>query len=1079
MIFDLGCCCIVPSGGIYDFYALGGTYRSDIVTDSDNQDMLSRMASCMVVTTGYLTDSPLTRQIGNTHPNISDTALSSYMDGAYMNLWTGGPFIGWDFRVPVSMNLVDSERIWVRHSIAQSGQMSDYFQRSGINGKTGITDRVVGTGVTISGDYLVLQTNNPTTGAYVAWNLPTDTVLWTDNPGAIHYDIDRLFDKTILVTHSGQGYKLESWYKPSVNFNLNKEISYISGFPPFTGGTQVSRSLYITGVDATGEYIRCSEQVWYTGDYPFVNYVEFRIVDDITGYEIDDISGFSVLLRNVEMPYFSGSGAFNNWFNTADSLLHYVNPVNKEIVYEKLLPYTGSYQSGLIGIDFYKYRSSGGIPTGSQMDHKSDAFSIENFAEPIHGYSSIPRYASQTNNPSGSIIVGRLFGNNLLGIFENYPYGSQHAQFAFSEDGETILSYDGSYNQTDGDSENFHSIDVGDDIRDHYGFPLSAWTLDDFNEGYNPPGSSRVNKYHRLYKTIGVDGTDTFLYESKILQWVAEFELPLVEKIKFYQNTLGDDTSGTFFADDLDNYNNTRILPKICTFANRDAPNCFSVQLPREHYRHATGTTNGGSGDFPTGQLSQTVKILYGPPVQETFTIQGLSGYGLITGTAFPAFTRKDFSGYGGDTRPHTLFDYTTGTGFTPEVGRVYDFEYDMVYGTGEVFWEDTFEQMVPYTRFTDVQFNPGYTGVYQSPQTLSTTAVVLHGCKHLPTNTKAASFIHSRNHYVTGELGIPMVSGEAYCKVKIGENVVFNERMWNTYVPVRGPYDLQSTDDDQRTRMTGNYAAFVWFERLFATPQLFHTGDVSSATGWRMHVANHQGVELWGVSGSGHRDWQHPDPHVVDSSDRFFYVKDMFLPYNNVSDSYDFNTSTQSANHPTGGPRFPRYFAVYHNAEYSGAGAKWGFSHDGTARIPAGWFGYTPNMGFPASGHTQEFPSGHYLIDNDAGPLEGHTVKNSALMPLSPSREDWTGFAPTGRYYMITGQDPLFPSGSPPSDDNFPSPHTLVSTGEFNMVNYPGYAYTHFGIPWIDYVSVSGEDFTDVFAPHYIASGTTQSGWF
>ncbi len=459
--------------------------------------------------------------------------------------------------------------------------------------------------------------------------------------------------------------------------------------------------------------------------------------------------------------------------------------------------------------------------------------------------------------------------------------------------------------------------------------------------------------------------------------------------------------------------------------------------------------------------------------------------------------------------RPYTTFNYTgiapTGN-LIPKVGRIYNFEFDLVHGdeTGEVFWEESFEQNVRYYKYhydfgipgwSSVGSRPGYTGLHRSPATPNISVNVIYGSKHLASNTLGASFVTSKNHYLLGSTQ-DSISGEAYIKLKIGDNLVYNERLYfnpdiydNTFrYPVSGPFALHTTNAEQRDSLSGDYAAFVWFEQLYKTPPIprilstlsLEATGAGIVTGWKMHVANQTGGNIFTVAFSGVED----DlidyamiPFVQDSSDSFFYVNQFLLPYTGVANN-DYNTVIQSFTDETGGVRNPRYTFANAIWDISGAVNHFGMSHDCRAVIPGG---QEFDEDLAASGQVRTFPGTPFTRWGGFQEYGGSCVKNTSLFEHTPKHEDWlvgSGFPYTTKYYTITGVKyyhsptgyvPIFPLG-----ETFGRyKETLLSTSGFNMALYPGYSYVTSGIDYAKIIRPSTNE-----GPHlYLASGT-QSGW-
>jgi hypothetical protein len=1082
MMFGLGCCCNI-STGIYDFWALGGA-NSSVGDFLDNYTIISRMPSNQPKISGYLNETTIE---GSLSPTRNSSVITSYKDGLYMNVWNSGDYPFPSFGPnPISMNLIGEERLWAYYFTTTGNSKVDYFNHQSISGAESI--KTVGTGAYITGEFLVLNTDAPTSGCYVRWDFPSTPNVFTNG---IDFDIPYLFDKTLLTTiqEYHKDTKTEYWYKPSNDPGFDEGaraatyIYYQSGIALDSGiFPNFSRSQYVTGLGDTNEWVYITYPPIH-GEFSGsgLKAFEIRLVDNVSGYILDDISGFSLQIRNLRFPYRSQTGITSNI-----PMLAYIDPVNKSVLSQILL--TGAYYSGLTDLDCIKYASDySRFSNNARSSHFSlDLFSVN---PNIFNTNSIFRnnqclFENSSSTQSGSVVVARLLNNNT---YDNIGFGSSGN--SITSNGRVSIPEFSTYFSTFDPIEEYESIYENEDKRagyvesadpiDWFLAPYASWAVDH----YNAPFGVLPDNYYvddlQLIPILSSDGTEQLYYNSSHRHWIVEQDVPVTEKINFYQNYLYARASGNdpinWNALDINNFNgNTTNLPKICHITERDAPNCFSVLLPKENFIHTTGV-NGVSNQqcYPTGLLSQTVRILYGPIKQSSYTISTISGKNLNLGNAI----RSDFTGIGG-TRPNGTFNYFTSRTGLVSGGKTYDFTIDFAHGDedGEIFWEDTFEQVVPYHQYNVAYTESSrltYTGLYESSNTLNCTANVLRGDKHLPTNTLAACFVHSYNHWNSGiSMDGRGVSGECYAKLKIGNNIVFDKPIYSVtntnfglVVPTIGPYALHATEANQRSNMTGKYAAFVWFERLDSVEGYraqFATGT-ATATGWKMHVSDNEGNDLWTISTSGHRHWElGNEPTVQDSSDRFFYVNEFFMPYPNSTFNNDYTYSADGSG-----------IYVWPELQFSGAGISWGFSHDGSSIIPGGV--QRSDIIGPTNLPVLTFPSG--TPHNTLNYLWGFSIKNSDLLDSTPSLTAWpkaSGFL-DARYYIITGTDPYFPSGIPPDISTYPSPHMLVSTTGFDMSQYPDYNYIYSGIQFIELLTEEG---FGVELPYYIASGITGQGW-
>lgn len=1107
MRFGICPCCTV-SGGIFDFYAYGGHPVFDPVP-YEHQTKVSRYASRQTPISSYLTS---TSEQYSTNIPTNQGEISSFWNGYWFDTWTGGKFIEPDNfeHNPVSMNIQNDERIW-KQGWMQRTQDTDWFGFSGIQMES---NRVIGSGAAISGNSLVLLNNDSTTGCYVKWNLPENFYAsW------LFFDIPYNFDKCLLLRISGiSGYAEDTWFEPDKNngINGNKSVYYTpveSGLQSFTR-YEWSQFKFTESDDDYWVHLQLGlEEIIYPET---IRSIEFRLVDNQTGFNIDDISGYSLELRNLHMPYKTGE-FYHNQGSPSYKVLQYCDPINENIL-STIVIQTGNWFSTITGNDMYQYSEIISMPvslhnTSFALEGAQDGY-FDDYDEDLFSRS----FALLPNSTfSGSNVVLRPFGN------------THRSSITFNSTGSIFEFTRGSQGEF---RDNYPAYKPGENPRILY---RPAYYHDGGIQPYSPASLSYLSAYDidvwnctkltydfstvgletavSLYKTLNTDGTSGLIYCSPHLFWLAEYDVPSDEKIKQYSTWmryygLSGGIATDFYAVDIDNYNSDRYLPIINVFSERDAPNCFSVKFPRQHFINATGKLNR----VPSGTLNQTIQILWGPAVQNNFTISALSGQMIDNYTGALQGYRNNLSGLGGVRPVVDTFSYDKvifnpsyldedglmlPSGVQSAMGNVYNFTIPLVFGSGEVFWEDSFEQNVGYSPIIDISPTPTgmWSGVWETPSIPNVSAYVIEGDIHLPTNTKAASFIYSKNHFISGNMSY--VSGECYWKVKIGDNVVYNQRYYDSsqenyhdyYMPLggsytTGPYAIFPTESELQANLSGNYAAWVWFERLWeVSPKLAafgSTGTQGLTTGWIMHVCGATGNELWNYRTSGWRDWEiGNNPRVVDSSDRFIYVSDFFLMgVKDVVDNIGYSTPRIRSITGETGNTIDREYFFFPSMNFSGATSSFGISHDRRGVIPVGQVG---KANIRMGAYTKTVPESHYITDWEygTGPV-GSCVKNSSLLEQTPKVEDFENWQINDLFYVISGLDPYFPSGyAPISEDKYPSPHILYNTTGYNMSEYSGYVMIHSGIPYLDFETTTYWDYGYQSGPYYTHSGTTGLGWY
>lgn len=1006
MIFDLGCCCSAPITGLYDFYGIASFKDTLIPTINDAltfeiDSVLSRSPSHRVIISNSI--------IGTTN-RISDifqnNRISCVINDWYVNL-TSGSGMNDHFNSPdFSYAFEDTEKqytispnhttdlVWLRHSDITDINSS---YNTLYDGATGLgTGWTVGSGARLENNSIILTTTGSTTGAYIE-----KTISGNDIPWYLRFQLNNTYDKYILLSTQTTGATVEpySGYNIWITNSFPQRNSVVNTTTANTGAS----SLFFPNIDASkvGDYIEYHISFDHFLDSMFYGFdpitkLRITMVDSLSGFSIDDVSGFNADIREI---YFSYGK-------------------NEEQYYEASL--IGRCQVSLIDTE------------NKTISTRFNPISGQNFGDIVSGtnLSSLLLMTGQ-NRMSQEQFFGRL-PNDYLILNDYYPMEhNYHTTMNMSNMGYEISENIDYLFQTSGDfyNGNWPSGNVilpyleanctcyNTSVSENgTGISFRAFTHDNgfyfhsikdnifLNSWIGLAGDAKMNEFYDSMFTINNTGQTGFIFGENFRLENAEYDIPT--GVKFIIATGGEKLLEPYVND----FNSGTNFPRIQLFTPRDFPNCFSVLQPKAKavFRNI-GTPES---------LEQTVQILYGPYKKTTQTVSYFSGHG-------EGLSNLNITGL---TKNQVVYGPTNNL-----TGAFFDIAHHYLHGdsgNSSVFWSDSFtQQRMPYPVYTN-----GGTGIYKLGMTdaitfsedgkyfPNITVKVLWGDVY--NNTPAAIFAHSYNYTGIGSYIEPEVgSGEAYIKVKIGDNIVYNERLWahgyyiapSVMAMARGLTALQNTESSQTSNMSGNSSAFVWFEKLWATPPAINYTGIE--TGWRMHVANSTGLDLWTLDATGyHAIWDVDSPvgiaedgrrrpRVVASSDRYFYVNDFFVP---CRGGVPENFSIRGI-YPTGSPGSGEFFYIGMTGDYINATPHIAFSHDGQCRFPLGRTYDSSNsiVSTKDSGYTIALPFGNIpyeetfsLFSNTTKVLDLFTtdsIKNSDRLPYCP---------PYNMYENPTGSD-------------------------------------------------------------------------
>jgi len=1012
MIFDLGCCCSQPITGLYDFYG----------TPSWGNTSTPLIADC----TSYEIDSVLTRHpshrviisndvIGTTN-RISDIFLfnrvSCVINDWYINLVSGSgmndnsstpsfvsAFDEDERQYTISPNY-STDLVWLRHKDVTDINSS---YNALYNGGTGLgSGWTVGSGARIENNLIVLTTGDITSGAYIEKSLPDNDVPWY-----LRFQLNSDYDKYILLTTENTG----STFEPYEGYNIWINTTSPQLDSVFTVNTGAS-SLFLPNVVASkvGDYIEYHigfEHFYGTKyiDFDPITKLRIAMVDDLSGFTINDTSGYNADIREIYFSYGKNDAQYYNdgfLFNLCQISL--INTQNKSII-TRFNPRTGVYLGDHVtGTNLASLLKM----TGQRMSEtkffgagSSDGFFDEYIMDNNYhttqnmldiGGSLDYNYDFSEIDTSGFFgYIGFAYPSNIVLPYQQANCSCYNTSISNEATGISFRSF------THDGRQFFHAID--------YNIDMTSWN-----------SLSSYCKFNTIYDSmylINNTGGTGFIFGENFRPENAEYDIPT--GVKFIVFTGGDLLLEPY----VDDFNAGTGLPRIQLFTPRDFPNCFSILQPKA--RAVFGT-----GQIPQS-LEQTIEILYGPYKKSNITVSYISGNGA-------SLTDMNITGL-------NRTNITYGPSLT---ASFFDINHHYIHGdteNSEVFWSDSMTQ----NRYAYPLYTNGGTGIRMlgigERESFSengrylpnVTAKVLWGDSY--NGTPAAIFAHSRNY--TGVIGNPSLllgnidgnnlSGEAYLKVKIGDNIVYDERLWSYHhylinspmAFARGLTALQDTEPSQSANMTGQSAAFVWFEKLWSTPPSISFTGVE--TGWRMHVSNSTGLDLWTLDSTGYHairnvensNFYGPErrkPRVVASSDRYFYVNDFFVPCRGgVPDDFETNIT-----YPTGYtgfvPNSGVFFYTTITGSYINGSAHVAFSHDGRRRFPLGRVYGTQNavVDIKETGYVINLPFGAsipYISDSAAnGVYDIYTtdcIKNSDNLPYCPSYNMYDN--PTGSPLYIS----------------------------------------------------------------------------
>lgn len=1018
MIFDIGCCCSAPITGLYDFYAVAswGNTVNPVINDAfafEIDSVLSRHPSHRVIigdsvigTTNRISDIFTNRRISC----VTNDWYVNLASGSGMNDVINSDFFQKQYAISPNHN---TDLVWLRHSDI-SDVNSSY--NALYDGSTGLgTGWTVGSGARLENNSIVLTLTGTTSGAYIEKTLPGQDIPWY-----LRFQLHNDYDKYILLTTETSGATVEpySGYNVWITNSIPQRNSLVNTTTVNTGAS----SLFFPNIDAykVGDYIEYqisfahSQGTMYL-EFDPITKLRITMVDSLSGFTIDDVSGYNAEIREIYFSYGKNEESYYNYNAPLGRCqISLINPENKTILtrfnpisgqnfgdiisgtnLQSLLKMTG--QNRMSQEEFFGlfpnfstdgYISDNNYHTTSNMSYMSDELeefiSYEFLNSGDYDWNGVWRYGNVVipYREGNCACYNTSISNNATGISFR----------AFTKDA-------GKY---------FHSI--SDNIF------LNSWSNLATNYAF-------INNWYDSMFIINNTGGTGFIFGENFRIENAEYYIPT--GVKFIIATGGDKLLEPYEND----FNTGPNFPRIQLFTPRDFPNCFSVLQPK-----ALSVFRTGQG-IPES-LEQTISILYGPYKQDTHTVSYFSGHGESLGSLLNVT---------GLTKHEVVYGPTNNL-----TGAFFDIEHHYIYGdsgNSQVFWSDSFtQQRMPYPVYTN-----GPTGIYKLGMSAATafgedgkyrpnlTAKVLFGDVY--NGIPGAIFTHSYNYTGAGTtVETEYWSGEAYIKVKIGDNIVYNQRLWamgyglaqSAMVMARGLTALQNTESSQTSNMSGHSAAFVWFEKLWSTPPAInHTGI---ETGWRMHVTNSTGLDLWTLDATGyHANWdvdspagfdydKRRRPRVVSSSDRYFYVNDFFVPCRGgVPENFDFNLI-----YPTGFtgfvPSSGTFFYITMTGHYINASPHVAFSHDGRCRFPLGRTYDSNNtvIGIKDSGYVISLPIGDVPFLNNSSFLGFNTaifdvyqtdsIKNSDRLPYCPPYNMYEN--PTGSPLYIGPFDYL-PSGT------------------------------------------------------------------
>jgi hypothetical protein len=1036
MIFDLGCCCNISTGN-YDLYG-GATPFGSIQFERYN--IFAKTSARAENLSQYSHtpgdgSSPAYRHIttGNTNGNITN-----YINGIYVPRMQSGIDLRYagSPQCVISVLGADTEQCWVvrNNLLRYAPEENIRMLYDPLNG-TGVYYNQITAGTGASYDNsgtITLLTNDETTGAYI--NIPiTDTGALT----YLNFDVNPSFDKTILIrfeadpsyytTYPNSGY--EMWIEGNINpLRLGKKSNFIhqSGVSsiPFSWRPDIGiyQYLNLTGSN-TGEYIHYdivfnmptydSNDPIYMDDttarnnditgYPVYNNIQIRMVDNISGRTIDDVSGFQLKLSNLDIGMTQRTlttgireedvyDEFDEYLYTLSETGYFVltapgyvqfrdilllDMENNRLLYRRA-PSTGNLLGEeLFNTDYGKKFSITGAyqPTGyfREMDLIGNAYGdlgVNNYSSYGSFFTTDERNTKRAkyNWRTWEKYTTSGINTDLLKYIEKSINNAEASEMVVSRDGSKLafISMEsqftaGKLNSLD-TTVNYGTGGVTPDLYQYYDVILEY----DKNSGLTFRFGEAQNMQYPNY-----------------IWGLANYET--------YGNFIFGAPHTQYSAIDLTTVNEGYNIPCIEKFCSYDYPKCFSLRYSKDKYIYVPDSSE------MVQPIEDTVQILFGDMVERTYNIEmrvgNSSGWGHLPVTPF---SPSSFS------NPATT-------------GYVADIDVRLIHGdpSGSIFWEDSYE----VDRAGTILHGGGTTGIARFSNGVgSVGARVLYGDCYNGEIPGAIFVNHRYEPRINGNSeSTASNSGTAssYCKVRIGTNTVFDQQIYGLrnlwlhdiqynppqyyetgLLPAFGLTALYPTESAQS--ISGSGAAFVWFETLFSGAlSILNSGELP-ITGYKMHVTNTVGTDLWtrntsifALTNTGEFDgYNQPaftymmnnKPRVAFSSDRFFYVGnfimdypevwmiDSFMRVNTTGQVYDFGLERYTKLDTTG-----EIFQIKPNG-FSGVGEGWAFSHDGRAIMP---IGYYTDEGTPIT----YYESGGYSDDS------GNFGASTRYYPYTPLR--------------------------------------------------------------------------------------------
>lgn len=1010
MIFDLGCCCNISTGN-YDLYGGMPAFTS---ISLEKLNIFAKTPSHAEELTQYY-HNPGANDIPVYAHSSGERNITNFIYGKYVPMISSGI----DLRYANSPNLAiavpagNSEMCWVvRRELLKYAPEDDIrMLYDALNG-TGAYYNGISSGTGVSYDSsgtITLITNENTSGAYI--NIPiTDT-------GALTYltfDVNPSYDKTILLrlegdpsyssTYPSSGYEI--WLKGEINpLNLVSRSYYISQsgsgtinpswWRPTIGMYQYTN---LTGT-ATGDYLHyyikfnmptydSSNPIYMdsavarrndiTG-YPIYNNIQIRMVDNTGARSIDDISGFQLKISNLDIGMTQRSlttgireediyDEFDNYLYTLSETGYFVLTAPNYVDFKDIIlfdiendrmlyrrsPNTGNVLGGdVFNTDYGKKFNITGLyqPTGylREMDligniwGEAGVNDNSTYGTWFYGLSDRNTQRSKYNYRTWEKITYTGSASSLIKYIVKHKNNNQVYESCISRDGSKIAF-----------------INMESQFSDNYLGGLTATV--DYSTGNLQPA---LYEYYDNILEYDTGNGLTFRFGEAKNMVLVNYIWGLAN-YQAYGNLVFGAPNTQYSSIDLDTVNSGYNIPCIEKFCSYDYPKCFSVKNPKDKYVYIEG------GSESIQSIEDTIQILFGDMVERTYTVQlrvgNSSGWGHLPVTPYS---------------PSSFSDLLS-------TGYVADVDVRLIHGdpSGTIFWEDTHTA----DRGGTLIHGGGTTGIFRYNNTVSNVgARVLYGdCYN--GEIPGAIFVHGRytpaitpstgvSHLGTEATNSASGSGVAYCKVRIGNNTVFDTQVYSKqnlflhddsdnppqfyrsgFMPAFGLTALHPTESAQT--ISGSGAAFVWFETLFSGAPSFSNTGMVPITGYKMHVTNTSGNDLWTMQTSRYAltgtgtfgslgSSPHPlaqymlanKPRVSFSSDRFFYVSNFIINYPGIwmgETSMRIRTTGQIFDGGLG-----RYTKLDATGEVfqvkpqgvSGAGDSWAFSHNGLAIMPVGHY--------------------------------------------------------------------------------------------------------------------------------------------